>query len=148
MMSGQGELLKSAMHSQHLALEAKMSDEAGWSVPLSYGGPLDEAARTRESASIFDLSHFGRIRIRGDQAVELLERACTADVAVQEDNSAIWTPLCNDKGGIIEKESSIHLSNLMPYSDKWSAGGRLGVQLKGEKKIRILRKAGKETEIT
>ena len=108
-MSDQGELLKSAMHSRHVALDAKMTDEAGWSVPLSYAGVLDEAARTRRRASVFDLSHCGRFRIRGDEAPELLERACTADVAGLEDNSAAWTPLCNTSGGIVDRVRLIRL---------------------------------------
>lgn len=53
----------------------------------------------------------------------------------------------NDKGGIIEKESSIHLSNLMCYSDKWNAGGRMGSKIKDGKKIRVLRRGGKEEEL-
>jgi aminomethyltransferase len=104
------ELLRPALHDQHVAREAKMCDEAGWSVPLSFAGALDEAAEARRRAAIFDLSHFGRIRIRGDEAVELLERACTADVARQEDNTAVWTPLCNAAGGVIDRVRLIRLS--------------------------------------
>jgi aminomethyltransferase len=111
MTSGNEELLRSALHGQHIACKAKMSDEAGWSVPLSYVGALDEAAEARRRAVVFDLSHFGRIRIRGDQAVELLERACTADVAPQEDDTAAWTPVCNAAGGIIDRVRLIRLAD-------------------------------------
>lgn len=95
-------LLRSALHDKHVAMEAKMSDEAGWSMPLSYGGAMAEADETRSRAGVFDVSHFGRIRIRGDGALDLLERVCTADVAHQEDDTSIETLLCNDRGGIID----------------------------------------------
>ncbi len=105
------ELLTTALHDKHVALEAKMGDEAGWEMPLSYGGALEEAAEVRRRAGIFDVSHSGRIRIRGDGALELLERACTADVARQEDNTTRPTLLCNEQGGILDLCRLIRLEN-------------------------------------
>jgi aminomethyltransferase len=110
-VSHEQEMLRSALHDVHVALEAKMGVEAGWEVPLSYHGALDEAAETRRRASIFDLSHFGRIRIRGDGALDLLERACTADTAHQEDNTTLPTLLCNERGGIIDCARAIRLTD-------------------------------------
>lgn len=88
-----------------------MGCEANWEVPLSYRGVLDEVREVHRRAGLFDVSHFGRIRIRGDGALELLERACTADVAHQEDNTSIPTLLCNQRGGIIDYCRLIRLSN-------------------------------------
>lgn len=48
------------------------------------------------------------------------------------------------QGGIVEKEASIHLSNLMFYHEKEGKGVRLGAKLDGDTKVRIARKAGKE----
>ena len=109
-VSHEQELLQSALHGVHVALEAKMGPEGGWEVPLSYHSTLDEASETRRRGSIFDLSHFGRIRIRGDGAIDLLERACTCDAAHQEDNTTIPTLLCNERGGIIDWVRLIRLS--------------------------------------
>ncbi|MCK4601190.1 MAG: hypothetical protein KAU28_01905, partial [Phycisphaerae bacterium] len=94
--------MKTALHARHVALEAKMADVAGWEMPLSYRSVLDEYGQARARASVFDISHIGRLRIRGDGALDLLERLCTADVAHQEDDTAIYTLLCNERGGIVD----------------------------------------------
>lgn len=99
-MSG-GELRKSALHAAHAALGAKLGEEDGWQVPLHYGGVLDEAAAVRRRAGVFDVSHVGRIRLRGGGAPELLERLCTCDVAGQDDDTAARTLLLNEQGCIL-----------------------------------------------
>jgi len=94
-------LMKSALHGKHVAMEAKLGDEAGWEMPLSYGDVLGEVAAVRSRAGVFDVSHVGRIRIRGNESLDLLERICTHDVAHQEDDTAAATLLCNERGGIL-----------------------------------------------
>ncbi len=94
--------MQSPLHDKHVALEARLAEEAGWMMPLSYRGALDEIQQVRTRAGVFDVTHAGRLRIRGDGALALLERACTTDVAHQEDDTALRTLLCNDKGGIMD----------------------------------------------
>ena len=105
--------LRSALVDKHEAMAATMGDEAGWRVPLSFRGPLAEAQTVRSRAGAFDLSHLGRVRVRGDGALALLKRACTADVAHQEDDTATGTLLCNERGGVID------LCRLIRLSDFW-----------------------------
>ena len=102
-MPDRPELLKTALHSRHLAAGATMTDEAGWDMPLSYRGAIEEVRAVRTRAGVMDVSHLGRLRIRGAGAAELLERLCTADVAHQEDNTARLTLLCSQTGGIIDQ---------------------------------------------
>lgn len=52
----------------------------------------------------------------------------------------------NPQGGIVDKEASIHVSNLMFYCDACGKGVRLGASQKDKKKIRICRKCGKEAK--
>lgn len=96
------ERLHAALHDKHKALEAVFGDVAGWEMPLSYRGVLEEAAAVRGRAGLFDFSHAGRFRIRGHGALGLLERVCTHDVAHQEDDTAAPTLLLNDRGGILD----------------------------------------------
>ena len=91
-----------SLHAKHVAMEAAMGSEGGWAVPLSYRGSIEEAAEVRRRAGIFDVSHFGRIRVRGDGAVDLLERVCTSDAGHQEDDTTEPTLLCNERGGILD----------------------------------------------
>lgn len=107
------ELLRSALYDKHVALEASMGDVAGWEMPLSYGGAIDEARRVGGRAGIFDAGHLGRIRIRGDGALGLLQRVCTHDVGHQEDNTLAPTLLLNDRGGILD------LARLVRLEESW-----------------------------
>ena len=99
-MSEEQDALKTPLYARHVAEGAELGEEGGWVVPLYYAGGLEEAAEVRRRAGLFDLTHLGRIRIRGDGALDLLERACTGDVAHQEDDTAAYTLLCNERGRV------------------------------------------------
>lgn len=105
------ELMHLPLNQAHLAAEATMGTEANWSVPLSYAGPLHEAREAATRAAVFDLSHLGRLRIRGDGGLELLERVCTHDVARQDDNTARPTLLCNGHGGVLASGILVRLES-------------------------------------
>jgi len=100
-MPQDSEPLKLPLDAAHRALGAAMGVEGGWEVPLSYTGSLAEASEVRRLACVFDISHVGRIRIRGSGALELLEKLCTTDVVHQEDDTAACTLLLNESGGIL-----------------------------------------------
>jgi large subunit ribosomal protein L24 len=49
-------------------------------------------------------------------------------------------PATNSQGGIIEKESSIHISNVMLYNDTKKTGDRVGIKiLEDGKKVRFFK---------
>jgi aminomethyltransferase len=54
---------------------------AGWEMPVRYDGVIAEHLAVRSAAGAFDVSHMGQIETTGRQAVELLARLCTNDVA-------------------------------------------------------------------
>ena len=95
-------VLETALYSKHLAAGATMGEEGRWRVPMRYGDAIAEVRCARQTASIFDISHVARFRIRGDGALDLVERLCTADAARQEDDTARYTLLCNERGGIVD----------------------------------------------
>jgi aminomethyltransferase len=101
-MSEDSALRRTPFHDKHVAMEAKLGELAGWQVPLSFRGALDEATEVRRRAGLFDVTPIGRIRIRGDGALDLLSHVCTHDVETQEDDTAEPTLLCNDAGGILD----------------------------------------------
>jgi len=88
-----------------------MGEQSGWSMPLHYGDWAAEVRHVRSRAGVLDVSDTGRIRIRGDGGLELLERTCTADVARQEDDTIIETLLCNEQGGIVAAGRLVRLSS-------------------------------------
>jgi aminomethyltransferase len=94
--------LRTALHDKHIAAGAEMVVEDGWLVPARYGDAEAEYEQVRRRAGALDLSDIGRIRVRGDGALEMLEHVCTSDVARQEDDTAAYSLLCNERGGIID----------------------------------------------
>ena len=50
----------------------------------------------------------------------------------------------NPQGGIVNKEASIHISNVMPLDPETGKGTRVRVEVKEGKKVRVAVKSGKE----
>lgn len=50
----------------------------------------------------------------------------------------------NPQGGIVNKEASIHISNVMPVDPETGKGTRVRVEMKENKKVRVSVKSGKE----
>lgn len=50
----------------------------------------------------------------------------------------------NPQGGIINKEASVHISNVMPLDPETGKGTRVRVEMKDGKKVRVSVKSGKE----
>mgnify|MGYP001770652157 CR=1 FL=1 len=65
----------------HAELGATFGEFAGWSVPMSYASTLEEHMSVRTSVGIFDISHMGRLRVRGADAPELLDIVFTKTVS-------------------------------------------------------------------
>ena len=60
-------LKRTPFHDFHVQSGAKLVDFAGWEMPLLYRGIADEHAQTRNSGSIFDVSHMGRLHFSGKE---------------------------------------------------------------------------------
>lgn len=75
---------------------------AGWDMPVSYAGILEEARAVRNNAGLFDISHMGRTRIHGVGAGELLQKLTTNDVLALGAGQAHYSLLTNPQGGIID----------------------------------------------
>lgn len=52
----------------------------------------------------------------------------------------------NPKGGILKIERPVDVSNVMFYCDKCKKGVRLGMEMKGDKKVRVCRSCGKSLD--
>ncbi|MGC1134608.1 MAG: glycine cleavage system aminomethyltransferase GcvT [Nitrososphaeraceae archaeon] len=94
--------MRTALHDSHLSLGAKMVDFYGWEMPLQYTGIIDEHTSTRSHVGIFDVSHMGRFEIKGDGSCECLQSLVTNDIAQLRDYTALYSPMCNHDGGIID----------------------------------------------
>lgn len=86
----------------HRAAGAKLVDFAGWEMPLSYSGVIDEHETVRRSAGLFDISHMGRIAVEGAGAEAFLQRVVTRNLARMADGSARYALACNEAGGVLD----------------------------------------------
>jgi len=79
-----------------------MVEFAGWDMPLLYASIVEEHRHTRAVGSIFDVSHMGRIDLRGAEAENLLERVCTRRLADADVGRCRYSHVCNEQGGILD----------------------------------------------
>jgi glycine cleavage system T protein (aminomethyltransferase) len=86
----------------HLALGAKMAEFAGYNMPISYSGINDEHQAVRTNAGVFDVSHMGEFIVKGEHALDLIQRVTTNDAAKLTAGRAQYSALTNDTGGIVD----------------------------------------------
>jgi aminomethyltransferase len=97
------DLLKTALNELHRAIGARMVDFAGWDMPVQYErGIVAEHTAVRTSCGLFDLSHMGRVYVRGADALALSQRCISRDLSRVAPGQAAYGLLCNDDGGIID----------------------------------------------
>jgi len=71
-------------------------------MPIQYAGIVEEHRAVRERAGLFDVSHMGELFLRGPQAVSLVDRLVTNDVAKLPVGKALYTCCCNEAGLILD----------------------------------------------
>ncbi len=92
-------LLKTPLTEWHRAHGAQLVDFAGWEMPVSYGGIVDEHMAVRQRAGLFDVSHMGRLFVRGAGAEAYLQSLITNDVSKLVPGRGLYTVACNEAGG-------------------------------------------------
>jgi aminomethyltransferase len=96
-------LLQTPLNAAHRRLGARMVDFAGWDMPVQYPtGILAEHRAVRARVGVFDLSHMGRVVLRGPDAVRLAQWCATRDLAGVRAGEAAYSLLCLDDGGILD----------------------------------------------
>ena len=81
---------------------AKLTDFAGFKMPLWYKGVIPEHLAVRNSVGIFDISHMGRVMATGVDAERFLNYVITNDVSKLSSNAAQYSVMCNESGGIMD----------------------------------------------
>jgi aminomethyltransferase len=79
-----------------------MVDFGGWDLPQQYSSIRDEHLAVRNVAGLFDLSHMGRLDVRGRGAAGYLQGLLTNDVDQVAPGRAQYTLLCREDGGILD----------------------------------------------
>ena len=85
-------------HAKH----AKLTEFAGYDMPLWYSTTSEEHMAVRNASGIFDVSHMARFEVRGERATGFLEELVPTSVESQPPGKAFYTLLLNERGGIID----------------------------------------------
>ncbi|MEZ2441768.1 glycine cleavage system aminomethyltransferase GcvT [Chitinophaga sp. RCC_12] len=87
---------------KHIALGAKMAAFAGYNMPISYTGINDEHQAVRTNAGVFDVSHMGEFILKGENALDLIQRVTSNDASKLTAGKAQYSCLPNNEGGIVD----------------------------------------------
>src|SRR3954469_6025275 len=100
-----GGLRRTALHGRHVAAGAKLADFGGWEMPIEYpgGGVLREHEAVRERVGVFDVSHLGKVEVRGAGAAAFVNSCLTNDLNRIAPGQAQYSLCCDpDTGGVID----------------------------------------------
>lgn len=78
----------------------RMVPFAGWEMAVQYGGLVQEHQAVRQRAGLFDISHMGVLRLRGDGVKDALQALVPSDLFRIGTGEACYTVLLNEAGGI------------------------------------------------
>jgi len=104
---------RTPLYDFHVQCNARMVDFAGWEMPILYTSIVAEHLQTRQAATLFDVSHMGRIEFRGPDAEALLQIVCTRQLGDAQVGQSRYSHVCNEQGGILD---DVIVSR---YEDHW-----------------------------
>lgn len=94
---------KTPLYQIHLDLGGKVVPFAGYLLPIQYEkGIIAEHMAVRTNAGIFDVSHMAELILEGSDALKNLNMLLPADLSMMEDGAIKYSPMCNEKGGIVD----------------------------------------------
>lgn len=91
-----------ALTDTHIALNAKMVPFAGFNMPVQYSGINMEHEAVRSSVGVFDVSHMGEFILKGEQALDLIQKVTSNDASKLYDGKIQYSCLPNETGGIVD----------------------------------------------
>ncbi len=95
---------RTILYTTHKSLNASMDSFGGFLMPMEYSGVLTEYRAARESASLFDTCHMGKIRISGENACSDLENILTCSVGDLNIGQCRYGFICNEDGKIFDDQ--------------------------------------------
>lgn len=90
------------LNNVHRQLGARMVDFGGWDMPVQYTGVIDEHLAVRNAAGLFDVSHMGEIEVRGQGALDYIQKLTTNDASKLVDGQVQYSAMCYENGGVVD----------------------------------------------
>lgn len=97
-------LERTTLYATHVAAKARIVPFGGWEMPVQYTGVLPECKAVRENVGLFDVSHMGRVRVRGKDALDYLQYLVPSDLSKlpEAGGKGQYSLLCLESGGVID----------------------------------------------
>lgn len=93
----------SPLHDEHVKAGAKLTDFAGWDMPLVYPeGTIVEHKTVRSAAGLFDVTHLGKLTVVGPGAEATLDRLLPGKVAKLRTGKAGYNVVLTPEGGVVD----------------------------------------------
>lgn len=86
----------------HEDLGAKIVDFAGFQMPIQYSSMIEEHKAVRKSVGVFDVSHMGEIFIRGEKALDFVQKITVNNAAKLTVGKVQYSAMCYEDGGIVD----------------------------------------------
>jgi aminomethyltransferase len=95
-------LLRTPLYQAHVAAGAKMVPFAGFEMPVSYSGGIEEHNAVRERVGLFDVSHMGEFIVSGPDTWRYLDHVVTNDCSKLPPDGVLYTVMCHENGGVVD----------------------------------------------
>lgn len=86
----------------HEALGARLVEFAGFRMPVSYTGIIEEHRAVRERAGIFDVSHMGEFFLSGPGASRFVNELVTNDCDKLVPGGVLYSVMCRENGTVVD----------------------------------------------
>ncbi len=95
-------LKRTPLYEAHVKAGARMVPFGGWEMPVQYAGIIEEHRTVRSAVGLFDVSHMGEFEVEGPDALAVLQRLTTNDVAALAEGQIQYSVFCHPNGTIVD----------------------------------------------
>ena len=95
-------LLHTPLYDLCVQNKARMTEFAGWEMPVQFGSIKQEHSAVRTAVGMFDISHMGKFVLQGDNVLRSLQQLVPSDLGKLSPGKAQYTVFLNPQGGIID----------------------------------------------
>lgn len=93
---------KTTLNGVHKKLNAKLVEFAGYEMPVQYSSIIAEHKAVRNSVGVFDVSHMGEIFVKGNKALEFVQKITTNDASKLVVCKVQYSAMCYEDAGIVD----------------------------------------------
>jgi aminomethyltransferase len=95
-------LKRTPFYHKHEEAGAKLIDFGGFEMPVQYAGIKQEHMAVRTKAGLFDVSHMGEFFVKGENALNLIQKITINDASTLTPGKAQYSAMCYNNGGIVD----------------------------------------------